>query len=525
VIVRTHAGTRRRAILVAALLVAAFAGGAGVGRLLDIDPVGQALADDGKGKGDDKGRDDDHGGDDGGGDDGGGDDGGGDDGGGDDGGGDDGGGDDGGSGKGPSTGKGTGKGKGSDDDSGDTEDGGDDGSEDGGDDEGDDDGGDDQAEDSEAPESPASPGLSVERDGGGERVSGEVVLIDDRPELVAAAQGLGFTFRERLALGNLGVAIVRLGVPRGLTVPQAQARLASALPGVEIAANDIYRTQTTRVELAPDHPARLLGWTGTSPSCGAGAVVGVVDTAVDAVLVPDAHLVARSFLEDGESAAPAVHGTEVASILVGAPALDMPGLVPGVRLMSAEVFSADGGDAPLTTAVRIARALDWLVGERVAIVNLSLAGGDNAVLRLAVEAAAARGTVLVAAAGNGGPEAAPAYPAGYEPVVAVTAVDGRLMPLPEANRGDYIDFAAPGAAVPVATATGVGRRSGTSFAAPFVTATLAAMAAEGGRVPALLDRLARDASDLGGQGRDPVYGWGLAHAAGLCAATSASAIE
>src|SRR3546814_20736826 len=52
--------------------------------------------------------------------------------------------------------------------------------------------------------------------------------------------------------------------------------------------------------------------------------------------------------------------------------------------------------------------------------------------------------LLVAAAGNEGPHAAPVFPAGYPSVLAVTAVDASLQPYRHANRGDYIDLAAPG---------------------------------------------------------------------------------
>ena len=91
-----------------------------------------------------------------------------------------------------------------------------------------------------------------------------------------------------------------------------------------------------------------------------------------------------------------------------------------------------------------AAALDWLSAERTPVVNLSLAGPDNMIVALAVQRAAAKGMVLVAAAGNDGPAASPAYPAAYPSVLAVAAVDAHRNPDPEGNRGDYIAFAAPG---------------------------------------------------------------------------------
>jgi subtilisin family serine protease len=129
-----------------------------------------------------------------------------------------------------------------------------------------------------------------------------------------------------------------------------------------------------------------------------------------------------------------------------------------------------------------------------------------------------QGHILVAAAGNGGPGAPPVYPAAYPGVIAVTALDGRLKPFRRANRGDYVQFAAPGVDLVVADTRGrQNRQSGTSLAAPFVTAFLAAEAeqgTDGSTTP--LDALRAKARDLGMPGRDPVFGWGLVQAPTIC---------
>jgi subtilisin family serine protease len=68
--------------------------------------------------------------------------------------------------------------------------------------------------------------------------------------------------------------------------------------------------------------------------------------------------------------------------------------------------------------------------------------------------------------GNGGKEA-PAYPAAHPDVIAVTAIDADARIYKKANRGEYIDLAAPGVDVWAAKAGGGGSyRSGTSFAVP-----------------------------------------------------------
>src|SRR3546814_3360538 len=77
--------------------------------------------------------------------------------------------------------------------------------------------------------------------------------------------------------------------------------------------------------------------------------------------------------------------------------------------------------------------------------------------------------LIVAAVGNDGPAAPPAYPASYRGVFAVTGVDTKGRALPEAGRALHVDFAAPGEAVLAATGVaGTDRMRGTSFAAPLV---------------------------------------------------------
>jgi subtilisin family serine protease len=140
--------------------------------------------------------------------------------------------------------------------------------------------------------------------------------------------------------------------------------------------------------------------------------------------------------------------------------------------------------------------------------NLSLAGPPNRALADVIRRAQAKGVAVVAAAGNAGPAAPPAYPGAYPKVVAVTAVDGTQKVYRFANRGSYIMFAAQG--VDVATPSG-GKVSGTSFAAPVVAAMLAAEMPRQDAAAAdrAIQRLRKQARDLGAPGRDSVYGFGV----------------
>ena len=170
----------------------------------------------------------------------------------------------------------------------------------------------------------------------------------------------------------------------------------------------------------------------------------------------------------------------------------------------ADVYGTDkaGGNA-----LAIARGLGWLVGEGSRVVTISLVGPKNPVLERAIAAARRRGVVVVAAVGNDGPAAPPAYPASYDGVVAVTAVDGKRRALIEAGRALHLDYAAPGADIRAINAKGKRIRvRGTSFATPLVAARLARALQKGGDWRESIDR---EAVDLGRKGVDPVFGRGL----------------
>jgi subtilisin family serine protease len=101
------------------------------------------------------------------------------------------------------------------------------------------------------------------------------------------------------------------------------------------------------------------------------------------------------------------------------------------------------------------------------------------------------------------------YPAAYKTVVAVTAVDANGQIFRLANRGDYLDIAAPGVGVRHAkSGGGYAVSSGTSFAVPFA-ATAVARLRQLQPSDNALEQLCRTAEDLGPPGRDSIYGFGL----------------
>ena len=119
---------------------------------------------------------------------------------------------------------------------------------------------------------------------------------------------------------------------------------------------------------------------------------------------------------------------------------------------------------------------------------------------------------------DAGPGAAPAFPAAWPEVIAVTAVDADRAPYRQAARGPHVALAAPGVNLWTAASIEGGRlRSGTSYAAPFVSAALAlGMARDGLSATDARDRLFRCAADLGAPGRDPVFGHGMVASPSAC---------
>jgi subtilisin family serine protease len=213
------------------------------------------------------------------------------------------------------------------------------------------------------------------------------------------------------------------------------------------------------------------------------------------------------------------HGTAIAALLEGRPGSSTPGLLPEAKLIAVDAFYRDGGTADRTDVMSLVAAIEALAERGVRVINLSLSGPANAVLQNAIEAAQAEGIVVIAAAGNNGAGAEPAYPAAYPGVIAVTAVDQDLTVYRRATQDPYIDLAGPGVNVWTASAQGSGTmRTGTSYAAPFVSAAAGLLLASNPQLDskAVQAHLEQHTRDLGKPGLDPTYGYGLIDMAGLC---------
>jgi subtilisin family serine protease len=251
---------------------------------------------------------------------------------------------------------------------------------------------------------------------------------------------------------------------------------------------------------------------------GRSVTVAVIDSQVDTAHPDLREAAVRTFdavggAAGGGDAAPDFHGTAVAGIIGSRGVVE--GVAPQATLLAVRAFRTRPGALPETNTEVLLGAIDWAAGNGAKVLNMSFVGPRDKSLEAMLAAAGRKGIVMVAAAGNAGPRAPPAYPAAYPGVIAVTAVDAADRRYQHANRGRYIAMAAPG--VDVLAPVDGGKHellSGTSFATAYVSG-IAALLLE--RDPtldaaAVARLMAAGADDLGRAGRDDDFGAGRVNA-------------
>lgn len=320
-------------------------------------------------------------------------------------------------------------------------------------------------------------------------------------------------------IATLGSSLYRFRIPRGRTVETIVAALAGEA-GVDAAQPNFVFRLNAGAAVGAAAPMRIPQYAGAliklgeahRVTRGRNVLVAVVDSAADAGHPEFAPAVAERFDAFGEAdAAPDDHGTAIAGIIAARASLE--GVAPDARLLLARAFEPrSSGAAGRGTSERVIASVDWAIQRRARVVNMSFEGPADAMLGRLFEQGEANGTIFVAAAGNSGPRARPAFPAAHPDVIAVTAVDEARDIYPQANAGAYVDIAAPGVGVLVAVPGGAyDMMSGTSFAAAHVSGVAALMLATAPRMSKtrLLQQLAATSVDLGAPGRDEVFGAGV----------------
>jgi hypothetical protein len=353
----------------------------------------------------------------------------------------------------------------------------------------------------------------VDADPNGEPVvRNEILGLGPTDAALDHARSLGFIVDREQTIGGMNVRLLVFRAPQGMSTKKALRTLRDADPGGSYDYNHIYsgggalsRGGRESADMT-DQDAPSSARAATKPS-QSRVRIGLLDSGVDVT-----HPVFRESVVHawgcGNHAVPAAHGTAVASLLIGRSEV-FHGVHPDADLYAADVYCGRPTGGAVDTLVA---AFGWLVQERVPVINVSLVGPKNAMLEKVIGDLIAGGYIIVAAVGNDGPAAPPLYPASYQHVVGVTAVDAHRHVLIEAARGPQVMFASPGADLAAAGSDhAYAAVRGTSFAAPFVAALLASglTAPNAADAAAAIDALAKTAVDLGPSGRDLTYGFGL----------------
>jgi subtilisin family serine protease len=196
-----------------------------------------------------------------------------------------------------------------------------------------------------------------------------------------------------------------------------------------------------------------------------------------------------------------LHGTFVAGILCARRGSAAPAICPGCTLLVRPIYSETDpatGDMPSATPEELAEAIVDCVNAGARVLNLSSVLTEPSTrgsrdLGQALDYAASRGVIAVAAAGNQG-LVGNSVITGHPAVVPVAACDLRGRILSESNLGRSIGrrgLMAPGVGVTsLGTDGGPQTSGGTSVAAPFVTGTITLLWSEFPRADTAHIRLA-----------------------------------
>ncbi|MBR0457877.1 MAG: S8 family serine peptidase [Victivallales bacterium] len=255
---------------------------------------------------------------------------------------------------------------------------------------------------------------------------------------------------------------------------------------------------------------RLVGAEGEER--GSGVKIAVLDTFVDVARaeLPSNVTVLNPFKlgTDGEAAD---HGSAVVSMITGAG--DIDGIADQASVTAYTVLDGNG----YGTALNVAKAIVQAVDDGANLINLSLGFSySSSTLQAAIEYAQANGVVVVAAAGNSGEKthSTVCYPAAYEGVIAVGAVDAMGERASFSSTGPELVIMAPG----VGNATRFDDEtllfSGTSAAAPAATAVIAYTMSQMENLNAVevASVVLANADDNGTPGKDEQYGLGVVDA-------------
>ncbi|AVO47385.1 S8 family peptidase [Phreatobacter cathodiphilus] len=316
-------------------------------------------------------------------------------------------------------------------------------------------------------------------------VAGEVLFImaPDAPRDAIRQVERRFNLRllQRETAEVVGAVMHRYRVPNRQTVPAAIRAMQQAVGFAYIQPNYVFERPEFRVRLQSANAMRagrdqrlqyvveaLRLSEAHQIARGQRVAIAVIDSGVDAAHPELAGRITQSFDAVGGQFRAHEHGTGMAGAIVAQ--RQLLGVSPGADIFAVRAFAPGQTQGSTGTSFHIVKAMDWAIRNGAKVINMSFAGPRDPMIARAIQVAADRRIAMIAAMGNGGPEAPIAFPAADPNVIAVTATDreGRLFNA--ATQGDHVAVAAPGVEIILpAPRGGYQISSGTSVAAAHVS--------------------------------------------------------
>lgn len=218
------------------------------------------------------------------------------------------------------------------------------------------------------------------------------------------------------------------------------------------------------------------------------------------------------------------HGTMIAGIIAAkSNSIEVVGVAPDAQIYAVKIIDSNG-DGSLSRAIS---GIEWAINNSMNIISMSWSLNDYPPLHSAIQAAYNSGILLVGSAGNAA-NSQIGFPAKYDEVIAVSAVDENNIRAHFSSVGAQVELAAPGVNIySTYLNNGLGVGNGTSMATGFVSGTAALVWAKNQsltnvEVREILQETAIDLQSGDGKDRDIYYGFGLVDAFGAVLEASGS---
>ncbi len=351
---------------------------------------------------------------------------------------------------------------------------------------------------------------------------------DDTPK--AFAESLDLEIERNYEMSGLGLRVFLLRIPAGGNADTILQQANNDRRALWVQFDFAHRTMDGANAGASKQYALAKIRADSLPQAarGQGVSVALIDSgvALEHESLNRDKITAIDLVDEKKTPPGETHGTVVASIIAGSG--KVKGLAPAAEIIAIRAFSEIDPKTGASTSdsYHVSQAISVALEKKARIINMSIGGPNDPLVRMVVQQAVLTGVIVIAAAGNSGPDAPPCYPAAQRGVIAVTATDDKDRLFDGANRGDYIAVAAPGVAV-IAAKPGKGGASaydyftGTSMATGYATGLAAVLLSADPKLTSIDIRriMENSATDLGAPKKDPEFGWGRIDAAAAFSST------